>query len=1635
MSLDPIKTTRAIAEKYRSYLSTTFWLKEPSLQEQFLDELQPEKYVKGPILEATPSFRPGLSLLDLIQEGVLSAEFKRLRSTVLPLERPLYRHQELAVRKIVQEDRNVVVATGTGSGKTESFIVPVLDHLFRQKEQSALGPGVRAILLYPMNALANDQLKRMRALLKNYPDITFGRYTGETEKRQGPAAAKYRQVYHEEPLPNELVSREAMKENPPHFLLTNYAMLEYLLLRPEDHVFFDGGLARDWRFIVIDEAHTYYGAKGIETALLIRRLKERISGNINRPIRCIATSATLGEGQDGEIAGFGSNIFGEPFDRDDVIRGLRMPVLNSAPFWGRPSLSLYEKWVEILDKFRGADAVRKFLEAGKGRNVPAGILRTAREKARSDPRRFLFNVLQGDARLLALKKSLEERPRLLAEAAHEVFKDGADSLNSALVALVDLASRAREEENDQPLLPARYHLFVKAIEGAYISLRPNRKLFLERRERLRDEGREFMVFELAACRQCGSAYLVGEEKPEENGDFLRQAGSGVFENMRAMNYYLLLDPGTRLLQEDEDEAVNLDNSEKACGDRYRVCGACGAIGRIGALSPLCNCGEENYCEVLKIKAKDGKVHRCPACARTNPKGSMVWRFLLGKDAVASVLATSLYQQVPAARQDTGKAGSALSSAHDEWSSTLSHDNPAEQPDTLENVGRRLLIFSDSRQGAAFFAPYLNRTYLQILRRRLILKTIDENRAEVLRNQWRVQDVIFPLVRTIDRLGLVPDGSAQEEENEAWKWMLHELLCFDPRLGLEGLGCLGFSLVKPEAWRPPEPFLKGPWNLDEDEVWMLFRVLLDSFRKNRAVLFPDNVSPGDEFFKPVNYEYFFRENGSSRQRHIMSWCPSSENHTNTRLDFLMRLGQALGEDIPRATCLETLRNIWAGSLTPGDPASCWQSYFHGSSLRGEGTVYRFKHNYWRLQPAAIDRRVNWYHCRKCNRLTLLNVRDVCPTYQCEGKLQRCEPAQEFAENHYRKLYLEVIPLKMRAEEHTAQLVSQTAAALQERFIEGEINVLSCSTTFELGVDVGELESVFMRNVPPTAANYTQRAGRAGRRAEATAFALTFCTRRSHDLTYFQNPEKMVSGLIQPPRFEIKNEKIIRRHVYATALARFWKHHRAAFWASRGRMDVESFFFGHQGPTLFKEYLDEKPPELLEALKKIVPENMYQVVGLDSWEWVSGLFDAKAGVLARAVDELQSDVTALEKARQDFIARHLRSDHILHAIKTIKGRYLINYLSSRNVIPKYGFPVDVVELQIQYPSSDRENLELNRDLKIALSEYAPSSQVVAGGKLWTSRYIKKLAQREWPRYRYAICDYCHNYQRVLADSDEKLEDCEVCHYPLEGRDQGTFIIPEFGFITSTEKPATPGEEQPERTYSTRTFFSGTSDEEDELTVNFDRHQVQAVPATRGRMAVLNHAGYQGFKICSFCGYTRLGNEQVKTPHKTPWGTGCNGKLVRYSLGHEFLTDILHIRLDSYSNLDRGFWLSILYALLEGTSESLDIERQDLDGCLYSFSGDPASPAIVLFDDVPGGAGHVRRVAGTESSLKSVFQTTYERVSACTCGGEDMASSCYGCLRNYRNQYCHEMLNRSKVVRFFEDELGFGHKQKEMVAPDNP
>ncbi len=1612
MKLHPLETTARIRDDYTRYLKTIYFFRNTELRREFWQALTtPDFLVKGPLLEAATPYRRGRSIRQLVADGVLSAHFRHLCSDALPWERPLYLHQDQAIEKVVRLNRNIVVATGTGSGKTEAFLIPILDYLLREQEAGTLAqPGVRALLLYPMNALANDQLKRLRGLLQQYSAITFGRYTGETEEEDIKAQGRFNDQFPGETfLPNELLSRRQMRDAPPHILLTNYAMLEYLLLRPQDCSFFDGEEGSHWRFIALDEAHIYDGASGIEIAMLLRRLKDRVVRSESGRIRCIATSATLGRGPEDfpAVARFAGELFGEHFKWEtddpqyqDVVAATREAEAALGVAWGEGLPTLYERMDALFQKTPDVSEVQQTaITAG----IPPAVVEASRQLAQQTApekraRRLLYLLLQGDARLHGLRQALAN-PLALTELAVDTFPQDVQA-NEHLVQLVDLAVKARPGEGEAPLLPTRYHLFARALEGAFLCLNADAhgsdrpRLYLTRQE-VCPHCRSWM-FELAACPRCGSAYLVGQLVNE--GQVRRLKQSSLTDEVGQGLAYFILDDKTQSADEDEALVEGLEQPDEGKVTAYTLCLGCGALA-LGVSAPTrCDCPPHiSRRTVFRVELPKGAsaLRRCVTCGAYRTSGA-VYRFLTGRDAPVSVLATSLYQMLPP--------------ADDEKTSVL----PGE--------GRKLLTFSDSRQDAAFFAPYVERTYERIFHRRLIYLALQSDEA-ARSGRLRLDDLVGRVQRLAEDAGMFTlDQSYDTRQTTVRTWLMQELTALDTRMSLEGLGLLTFRLAPLPHWSPPPLLLEAPWHFSPDEVGTLLLIFLDMLRQQGVLSYPSGVDARNAAFEPRNKELFVSDISGDAKYGILGWAPRRGG--NRRLDFLRRLlkDSGLSDAEIQQHALSALTGLWqhlAGATSP------WKPYLPTVNLKNVGIVHRVDYRFWEWVP-VMEGTSQLYRCSRCQNVTGANLRNLCPKYACDGTLEpisQHDPAWQG--NHYRHLMLNLDPIPLEAQEHTAQWRSDEAAKIQMQFAAGEINLLSCSTTFELGVDLGSLQAVLMRNVPPATANYLQRAGRAGRRADTAAFALTYAQRRSHDLSHYAEPKRLVSGEIAAPLLVVENEKIVRRHVHSVLWAAFflWAKERGYLYSKVGEFFAPET--GTSGPELFQEYIAQRPPELQAALYRIVPSKLHSTLALDTWGWLETLSNARGdSILDLTVQEVNGDLELYKQLEQEAVQnrQYRLADHYQYVARTVRGRDLLGFLGSRNVLPKYGFPSDVVELRTDHiPEPAAAQIELQRDLRMAIAEFAPGGQVVAAKKVWTGGGIYKQPGKDWPETHYAVCAECGRYHR--APTPLGKDRCEACNANLSrSRLRGRFITPEFGFLAD-RAVADPGEQRPERFYASQVYFADYAQEPPdlervtalcspkvELTQRYSRY---------GRLALVNNAGGAGFRVCTSCGWAepaQYGGSK-RTTHDNPrTGKPCASKAIQtYGLGHEFITDVLDLRFAGSMalNPDLSLWRSLLYALLEGASTALSIPRDDLNGTLYPYPGSPV-PAVVLFDNVPGGAALVRRIA---DNFVEVFRAAWRRVAYCECGPE---TSCYQCLRNYYNQYYHTQLKRGLAADFLAEML---------------
>ena len=1565
MTFNPITGSQNILDHYLSYITSTFYIKDEELRRNFEEALKRMDIGKGPYIDFTDSFLTGKTLLELIEEGVVTREFNKIAyegEGTIKLSRPLYAHQEESIRKI-QKERNVVITTGTGSGKTEAFLYPILNSLTDEKERGTLTHGVRAVLIYPMNALANDQLKRMRELLRHYPEITFGSFTGETEEIERNALAKYKKLNNREsPLINERISREKMKAEPPHILITNYAMLEYLLIRPNDNVFFDGQYSDKWQYIVLDEAHTYTGATGIEVSMLMSRLKDRIFRETK--IQFILTSATLGEEKDNlDIVEFARNLSaGSTFEEEDIIRAKRHSFDN-VHAEDEVDIDFYKTMYQIIteDPADLADRLNQVID----RYFPQY------DNQNKDYQEKLFEIVQHDQRYIQARKNLQKRPLDMRQFAHKM-----SALEDDLVAFVEVANKAKK--NNVMLLDARYHMFIRSLEGCYSTLDKHPKVSLIPKKRGESlTGQEDKFYEISVCQFCGEVYLIGNIDPlTKEFKQLKNQKKGTFilvKDKQGLSPYLSVISFDKERGKDEEESFVIYDFNVQTGSTRPYNGQI--------------FGDQAHHQYLikNEKQQEKDLKTCYFCGNTNKRTGVLRDFYIGQAAATSVLGTSIYEEIPGYKvKVTEKILEASEELDDFFGVPVV--GYQKQEENEESLRKQLLVFSDSRQEAAYFASYFDVTYHNILRRRMLVEAVRETK------KTRGMDTEgYELKHVADHLENIIRASGYEEDEdpkkEAWKTILYEMST-NERNSLENLGLIHFNFV--------DELGGNRLGIYKDrDADTLYKIVSEAFKNDGMIEFPLQNQ-----FTEEDYSYFIYSGKrqyltlEADNKYDTSFVPKKYNKWTKYISKTAEIDLEQAKDY--------LRNIWKGLYEK-----------HGIlDFSVGGSKALLKNSCFKIQLTE-DKAIQWYKCSKCGTLTPHNIYDYCPQGTCDGRLVEASPLEEQKSNHYMKLYQELSLSPMRIKEHTAQLSSEKAKQYQEEFILKKINILSCSTTFEMGVDVGDLETVFMKNMPPTPANYTQRAGRAGRRADSVAYALTFCKVGSHDLTFFKEPETMIRGKIRPPKFNTLNEKIVKRHMQSFLISSFWRHHPALY------KDVKTFYEINNF-TEFIKYLYDNKESMIGHLQDIIPEGLHYKI--EDWycEYLSPL-----NIFTEDRDQYLAEEAELVEAMEEFKLDDKQlgfATRISISLQKLRERNILNYLSARNIMPKYGFPIDSVEL-ITNPSSiatpfGQGELRLQRDLMQAISEYAPGSQVIADGKLYTSQYIKRPPQKakEWDEWDFVQCENPEcghlNLHRHYPGAPT-MEKCAICVQPLPQMKVKTMIKPEYGFIISPDVKKA-GSKKPVRTYRGDIYYIGEQKElleERNLDVGFDLKST-----SNDDLAVVNRSA---FMVCPYCGFSEVSADLSKIKikkHDASNGKKCpNEKFDRKSIGHTFKTDVTTLSVNDYLPWEQAF--SILYAILEGLSKSFSIERNDVDGTIdyiYSRSGN-SSTRFILFDTVPGGAGHVRRLGrASEEEILDVFRVSYDLVNDCHC---DENTACYSCLQNYRNQTMHDYLERRFAVDFFE------------------
>lgn len=1645
--IDPILLHGELEDRIQRYLRTALPVSErfPQLCSEMQRLLAARgRLVRGPFVEAMPDFPKGRSLRELVQQGMLHEGFLELSEA--EITRPLHQHQDEALSRIVQKRENAVIATGTGSGKTECFLYPIIDRLLKSDIRGQ--DGVRAIIVYPLNALANDQLYRRIAplvagSLRDH-GLTVGRFTGQTNPRWKRQEAESLHLQHpsiRELFPNGIpdnwrLSRPEMLERPPHILVTNYAMLEHLLLLPKNSGLFVGA---SLEFIVLDELHTYSGAQATEVALLLRKLKNRYAAG--RPVQCLGTSASLTSKSGGgaRIEQFAGDLFGAVFGTPITSKRVAHPLLCTDKIGSALTAAEWTGLHRALLGCRGIaaphEAVLRWNEGLPPHLVPS------------------FQIFDGDLQAslctrLASEPTLREASNVLHaepfvgfhELATRLFRDvAAKEAEDALKALIALGAFARAKDNPYPLLAARYHFFTNGIDDATVRLEakgknPEHFADLRLAREFRDEARACERYRLLTCRRCGEIYLEGFESTAL-GQFLGRRPSQGSRSWKRTLVWLC--PKPELLpdsDEEDDEALVPD-----------LCAINPDTAEIIDIMDFDEAPDEWVCTMrVELRESDeddlGLEHNrwmstCASCG-TRDSHEIVTPFHPGDQALSEVITEVLYARLP-------------------------ENKP--QPRKLPGGGRSLLAFSDNRQDAAFFAPSFQRRHEELVLRRSIWQVLHRDPSVAMSLESLVTEVVG--LAEVRRGFLDEAGEKLELNDEIERSIRARILgefCVPggARHSLEDLGLIRISYAGLDEYlRDSE--LPAELGLDHADCLDVFGWILDTLRKLRVIGMPSGVSPTSEFYWGVVAQQL-RDCSLHPVEDVMkSLLPKTgtqgRRHENQYSHYLSRKREI-------ENWRHLLERFWQAVTDPElrilVPVSAGEA---GHVIRG--AVLRF---------STVDAR-ELHRCGNCGWTTARSLGTKCPGFRCSGVLKLMEPDrvnQERCETHYRFLCtgLKSLPSAI-AREHTAALSVDLRDIVEREFKEGRINILSCSTTMEMGIDLGDLEGVMLRNVPPDISNYQQRAGRAGRRGQAAPVSVTYARNRRYDQEVFGSTQEYLRKDPRVPKVHLANFRLFRRHQYSVLLSGFlarvvpnegWVQIGQLFGLSRigGHEsdpqpdDASQVEFTSDSELRFRELLHcwlrspearrfvDQACELEKVVLPSVPESRRDIF-LQESDGLIQAFEDEILLTAAEFGERNrfyvGEFNRVDKgaAPTDRKARKLADTNLRLAYRW-SMQPLIDFLSRRGVIPTYSFPVDSIRLEILTGGENRRSagwgsgdLQLERDARVGIVEYAPGAEVVANGRIWISRGIGYHPRHFMAERYYKACPVCRNV--AIADSaDLVAASCQKCSAPIKGPAR-VYIEPR-SFITSIAEGdgGEPGYRRVRPPIAMETQLVSSAPEDSFQPWVLPQVDWSVQKARDAMMLVVNQGRGQGFRRCK-CGYAepvpRRGGNGSITQHSNPYtGIRCEGmsSYMPQDLGHEFRTDVLQIRFgiqivapthiageqeacDYRNDVAR----TLTEALRLAVAERVDVDEDEIAATFrWRLS---YGPEVILFDAVPGGAGYVEMLFQRDKGLDLLNAARQILTCSANC-----TAGCRHCLCTYSNQIHWDEFRRLEALRWVDDLL---------------
>ena len=1536
--LDAIELSENLKQRLESIVVSDVAIRDKALQEEILRLIQSEDGLISKLL-VEGSFSAKKHDKTLRDISFLTEDFIRLLDLNREFSPDFYpfKHQfeTLKIVNEMSEDNKpaVVVTAPTGAGKTEAFLLPMLQDLIRNPRKKD-EKGVRTIILYPMNALVADQNKRLYAYLKGQSKIRMFFYNSETPENRRYATDEFDDECF-------IRTRKEARDNPPDIMITNYSMLEYILARPNDYSLIGNGL----RTIVLDEAHLYTGTLAAEVSLLLRRVVAKANQQ-NSNILYIATTATISEDKREQ-----QDFFTKFFNKNNII-----------------SIRGEKEFQEIEQNINIDHEIREF------KDIESLIVKDSST---------LYKQFKEYKIFPKILKILSEKYAINLDELLELISYKLDS--KTLLNIFTVGAKARINDNELPLLPHKLHLQVRSSQGFSICSNPKCP-----DSKIENLGKlhhgvyyncttcKSHTLNIIKCSRCREPFFYAKFNDMDKLFFEKYYKSSFKEEKALL-----------LSFKESSNPIYIDKNSKKCSEH-------------------------------EYSNKFYEHDICPVCSNNE-----FYDLGISDQFTLPLVAESMLVNMPEIDKESNiflpAKGKRLLTFSDSRSSaarlgpllTRQHEVQLFRKILVEILKEHSIKGSDSELIEFYKYEILeNQEKLEKSSNLIIQKKLQEKITEFKIELSKMSSglSISELMEEIEKNSLIGEffdrERMKEQDPKEREQLSHTknreaiLETIYPKIvealitpnvkgiNLESLGLVSFVMPNFDTIKLSSKFeLYFIDSIDKIEKQKdnILNSFIYIFREQIAITAqnPNSSLLDHEFNKRVLGKYIVLEGKGKKLTQLRVTSRSSI------YQFVEKILQSFDIKNSPKNVNNFLEAIYYTFLDTAKRDDIKWLEHESVQTEDDRVVDGFRVVFYEL---LIKIPSKLYLNQIANTIWKSSINGIVPERGIKVNLKEISQNELDTHNYfsrYRDMYFNdslELSCGLWAEEHSAQLEPKENRRLQNLFIAGKRNVLSATTTLEVGIDIGGLSGVLMANIPPNKANYIQRSGRAGRRTDGSSIIVAYAKNRHFDQNIFRNFKFYMEKAHKKLTISLEKEKLVTRHFNSLLLSKFYEFHQDT-------KDVKVFdsfkkmgnFIGIYELPKYTENAHSKVEYILDEI------SVYKILlkFLDSYEITKNdinNFDEIFKHTKSNVDYSQLIINfknSVETVSTKYIKELTNlfddwngattSSHknaIRYNLKQKYGESLIEIFSKNQILPKYGFPIDVKNLQVINEDNNKKTFNLSRDSFLALSEYVPDSKILAGGMLVKSKGIAKHFTGENLDEAFGKKGFtytCSNGHFFLSPHI-KVHKCKVSNCKGVISPSSSYLMPEYGYITSASDKLSFQDDTPQKVGRLEIYSENSSQSNEQ----FEYEDFQIIYQEKAKIYALNRGdkGF-GFAICTKCGYSEQEKDRVDVVSYDKLSTSFKNHSLIYSefdsprcleespavwRNHTLIADMITdaILIVPKRNIEDKLIAKTLANVLQLSGcEELGIDEREISSLVLESDG---KFHILMYDTQSGGVGYV-------------------------------------------------------------------------------